>query len=74
MAERVASVVCVWKDENIARNTDVVILNDSVKYEQMCKDLSFDERVFFYFQDEAEFRRAFDPDDTEFEFFLIEEE
>jgi len=49
-----------------------VILNDSDKYEQMVNDDSFDERIWFYFQDEAEFQRAFDASNDEFEFVLVE--
>lgn len=76
MAERITSVDYVWKNEAVEgdNNAQVVILNDSEKYEEMCADESFDARIWFYFQDEAEFQRAFDPTNDEFEFTLIREE
>ena len=72
MNERVTSVTYIWKDSDVPGDTEahVVILNDSDKYDQMSADDSFDERIWFYFQDEAEFQRAFDPADDEFEFVL----
>ena len=75
MAEYVASVDYVWKDEPTFTETNavVVVLNDKDLYQEMSDNESFDERVFFYFQDDAEFRRAFDPTDCEFEFTLIKE-
>jgi hypothetical protein len=74
MQERVTWVDYSWKDSEIPGDTEaqVVILNDSDKYEQMVNDDSFDERIWFYFQDEAEFQRAFDPSNDEFEFVLVE--
>jgi hypothetical protein len=39
----------------------------------MVEDEAFDSRIWFYFQDEAEFQRAFDKDTDEFEFTLIRE-
>jgi hypothetical protein len=76
MLERISWVDYVWKDSDIAGDTraQVVILNDSNKYEEMSNDQSFDERIWFYFQDEAEFQRAFDPSNTEFEFVLVRED
>ena len=73
--ERVTRVDYIWKDSDVAGDTSamVVILNDSAKYEEMVADESFDERIWFYFQDEAEFKRAFDTDNDEFEFVLIKE-
>jgi hypothetical protein len=72
MLERITRVNYYWKDTVIPGDTDaqVVILNDSDKYEQMSNDGSFDERIWFYFQNEDEFQRAFDPANTEFEFVL----
>jgi hypothetical protein len=74
MSERVTYVDYVWKDDQ-SGDTDalVVILNDSGKYEQMAEDESYDARVWFYFQDEAEFARAFDSSSEEFEFVLTNE-
>ncbi len=74
MSERVTYVDYVWKDD-LSGDTDalVVILNDSGKYEQMAEDESYDARVWFYFQDEAEFARAFDSSSDEFEFVLTNE-
>lgn len=76
MAERITSVDYIWKGEAVEGDTNapVVILNDSKLYEQMCADDSFDQRIWFYFQDEAEFQRAFDPTNNEFEFTLTREE
>lgn len=76
MSERISWVDYVWKDSDIPGDTraQVVILNDTDKYEEMVADSSFDERIWFYFQDEAEFQRAFDPSDTEFEFLLVAEQ
>ena len=78
MSERVTWVDYIWKHEpNGQLNGDsmaqVVILNDPDLYEKMSEDLSFDERIWYYFQDEAEFQRAFDPNNTEQEFYLIRE-
>ena len=72
MSERITAVDYQWKDSDIPGDTKawVVILNDSNKYEQMSADDSFDQRIWFYFQDEAEFERAFDPNSDEFEFVL----
>lgn len=76
MQERISWVDYVWKDSDIPGDTraQVVILNDTGKYEQMVADESFDERIWFYFQDEAEFQRAFDASNEEFEFVLTREE
>lgn len=76
MLERISWVDYVWKNSDIPGDTraQVVILNDTDKYEQMSNDESFDERIWFYFQDEAEFQRAFDTENDEFEFVLIKEE
>jgi len=73
MKERITTVDYIWKDSEIAGDTQaqVVILNDSDKYEEMVANESFDERIWFYFQDEAEFQRAFDAHNTEFEFVLV---
>jgi len=76
MAERVTWVEYQWKGETVPGDTgaQVVILNDSDKYEEMSADSSFDERIWFYFQDEAEFQRAFDPNNDEHDFYLVREE
>ncbi len=73
MAERVVWVEYQWKDEEIPGDTDamVVILNDPKLYKQMSEDDEFDQRVWFYFQDEAEFQRAFDPKNDEHDFYLV---
>jgi hypothetical protein len=72
MIERITWVDYQWKDSDIPGDTraQVVILNDSNKYEEMSNGLDFDQRIWFYFQDEAEFKRAFNPEDDEFEFVL----
>jgi hypothetical protein len=73
MAERVVWVEYQWKDEEVPGDTDamVVILNDPKLYKQMSEDDEFDQRVWFYFQDEAEFQRAFDPKNDEHDFYLV---
>jgi len=75
MSERVTYVDYQWKDSDVPGDTSalVVVLNDCDKYEQMVEDEAYDARVWFYFQDEAEFQRAFDPSSDEFEFVLINE-
>ncbi len=77
MSERVTQVDYNWKDHSPSFgdvDVTVVILNDSLKYEEMSNDESYDQRVFFYFQDEAEFQRAFNPDSDEFEFVILRED
>jgi hypothetical protein len=77
MSERVTQVDYNWKDHSPSFgdvDATVVILNDSLKYEEMSNDESYDQRVFFYFQDEAEFQRAFNPDSDEFEFVILRED
>jgi len=71
--ERVTWVEYIWKDEEVAGDTDamVVILNDPKLYDKMTKKESFDQRVWFYFQDEAEFKRAFNKDNDEHDFYLV---
>jgi hypothetical protein len=75
MSERITWVDYQWKDEVVQGDTNaqVVILNDSEKYAELSEDESFDQRIWFYFQDEAEFQRAFDKNNDEFEFTLIRE-
>jgi hypothetical protein len=75
MPERITWVDYQWKDEVVQGDTNaqVVILNDSEKYAELSEDESFDQRIWFYFQDEAEFQRAFDKNNDEFEFTLIRE-
>jgi len=76
MAERITWVDYIWKDDEASGETRamVVILNDPELYEDLHKNEGFDERVWFYFQDEAEFKRAFDPNTDEFEFILTYED
>jgi hypothetical protein len=76
MSERITRVDYQWKDSDVSGDNEalVVILNDSNKYEEMSNGLDFDQRIWFYFQDETEFQRAFDPNDDEFEFVLTREE
>jgi hypothetical protein len=75
MSERSTYVDYQWKDSDVPGDTSalVVILNDCGKYEQMVEDEDYDARVWFYFQDEAEFQRAFDSSSDEFEFVLTNE-
>lgn len=74
--ERATWVDYVWKDSTIPGDNSamVVVLNHPDLYQELVKNESYDARVWFYFQDEAEFQRAFDPTNDEFEFTLIREE
>lgn len=76
MSERVTWVNYIWKDSDIPgdNHAQVVILNDKSKYEELSNNEEFDQRIWFYFQDEAEFERAFDPTNDEFEFVLLKED
>lgn len=75
MTERVTWVTYQWKDEAMGGDTmaQVVILNDKNLYEELSANDEFDQRIWFYFQDEAEFKRAFNKDNDEHDFFLVEE-
>lgn len=74
MSEYITSIDYVWKNDNSGNeNALVVVVNNSQTYQQMHDDETFDERVFFYFKDDAEFKRSFDPNDDEFEFRTIRE-
>lgn len=75
MAERITSVDYIWKGSSILGDNDclVVIVNDKAKYDQMTKDDAFDQMVWFTFADEAEFKRAFDPNNQEFDFTIVNE-
>jgi hypothetical protein len=75
MAERVTWVDYAWKDNVVDGDTmaQVVILNDPDLYEKMSEDEDFDQRIWYYFQDEAEFQRAFDPKNEEHDFYLLAE-
>jgi hypothetical protein len=43
-----------------------------VGYDQHDEDFDYDPMIWFYFEDEAEFERAKDPMNTEFEFYIKE--
>lgn len=75
MAERVTNVDYIWKGGVVPGDKDclVVIVNDDERYEQMTEDDAFDPMVWFTFKDEAEFKRAFDPTNNEFDFTLVNE-
>lgn len=75
MAERVAEVEYVWDDEpdGEVHTSLVVILNDSEEYDRMAEEDDYDSRIFFYFRDEEEYKRAFSPDYEGGEFHLVRE-
>jgi hypothetical protein len=75
MKERITWVDYNWKNESIEGDTKamVVVLNHPDLYQELVNDESYDNRIWFYFQDEAEFQRAFDKNNDEFEFTLIRE-
>ena len=45
-----------------------------VGYDGDNEDFEYDPMVWFYFEDEAEYQRAQDPSNTEFEFYVKEVE
>lgn len=73
--ERITYVAYKWKEDFMGGDSMAlaVILNNSGKYDEMVADSAFDGRVWFYFKDEEEFSRAFNPLDDEFEFVILEE-
>lgn len=75
MAERATFVDYIWKGTDIPGDNDclVIIVNDKAKYDQMAEDDSFNPMVWFTFEDEEEFQRAFDPNNEEFDFTLVRE-
>jgi hypothetical protein len=75
MAERATFVDYIWKGETVPGDKDclVVIVNDEKRYNQMTDEDGFDPMVWFTFKDEAEFKRAFDKNNQEFDFTLVNE-
>lgn len=73
--ERVTWVDYEWKGEVVPgdQSAMVVVLNHPDLYQELVENTSFDERVWFYFQDEAEFQRAFNKDNDEHDFYLVRE-
>jgi len=55
MTERVTWVDYQWKDETMSgdKMAMVVIMNDKDLYEELSANDEFDQRIWFYFQDEA---------------------
>lgn len=51
---------------------EVYILNDKESYERLSADDSFDQRVWFYFQDETEFQSYFNEDNGD-DWFIVRE-
>jgi hypothetical protein len=51
---------------------EVYIMNDKAKYDELCADDAFDERVWFYFGDEEEYKSYFKEDNGD-EWFIVRE-
>lgn len=51
---------------------EVYIMNDKTKYDELCADDAFDNRVWFYFGDEEEYKSYFKEDNGD-DWFIIRE-
>jgi hypothetical protein len=51
---------------------EVYIMNDKTKYDELCADDAFDQRVWFYFGDEEEYKSYFKEDNGD-EWFIVRE-
>ena len=71
MTARYATVTYMWKDKpewGVERGALVSIGDEN--YDAMAENDEFDEMLWFYFRDEAEFAKAFD-DDSPHDFVLL---
>lgn len=71
--ERPAYVEVFYRDE-LPETHDTMVATAIIGYDGETEDYDFDPMVWFYFEDEAEFERAKDPGNTEFEFYVREVE
>ena len=71
MTARYVNVNYMWKTKpewGVEQGALVSIGDEN--YDAMAENDEFDERIWFYFRDEAEFQKAFD-DDSEHDFVLL---
>jgi hypothetical protein len=69
---RWAEVEIQYLGEPETESQDVYIMNDKAIYEQLANDDAFDSRVWFYFQDEAEFKSYFNKANGD-DWFIVRE-
>lgn len=69
---RWATIQIQWKEYDEIEEQEVYILNDKETYERLSADDSFDQRVWFYFQDETEFQSYFNEDNGD-DWFIVRE-
>jgi hypothetical protein len=69
---RWAEVEIQWEGYDETEIQEVYIMNDKAKYEKLCADDSFDQRVWFYFGDEQEFQSYFSKDNGD-DWYIIKE-
>jgi hypothetical protein len=69
---RIAEIEIQWKGYNGTEIAQVYILNDKDKYDELSADDNFDQRLWFYFQDETEFQSYFKEDNGD-EWYIVRE-
>jgi hypothetical protein len=69
---RWAEIEILFKGYEETEIQEVYILNDKATYERLCNDDAFDSRVWFYFQDEMEFKSYFNKDNDD-DFYIVRE-
>lgn len=69
---RWANIEIQWKGYDETEEQEVYILNDRTTYERLSNDDAFDQRVWFYFQDETEFQSYFNEDNGD-DWFIVRE-
>jgi hypothetical protein len=69
---RWSEVEIQWKGYDGTEIQEVYIMNDKTKYEELCGDDAFDQRVWFYFGDEEEFKSYFTYDNGD-DWYIIKE-
>jgi len=69
---RWAEIEIQWLTYDETEIQEVYIMNDKTRYEQLCNDDAFDQRVWFYFGDEEEFQSYFSKDNGD-DWFIVKE-
>lgn len=69
---RWAEVEIKWDGNEETETQEVYIMNDKKRYEELCANDSFDQRVWFYFGDEEEFQSYFKEDNGD-DWFIVRE-
>ena len=69
---RFAEVEIQWDNYEETEIQEVYIMNDKAKYEELCNDDAFDQRIWFYFGDEEEFQSYFSKDNGD-DWFIVKE-